>query len=109
MLATLCLAPFVFFGALSEKAKGVRAVADAQVITLAVKTYYLQNNRWPVQTFDVAPFLEKGKDGLLDPWGEPYKYALSLDEKGNTIPHVWAEREVKGELKVFGNKPKEKK
>lgn len=41
-------------------------------------------------------------DDCDDPWGNPYKYALVPDEKGEMVPYVWAERVVDGELRLHG-------
>lgn len=50
-------------------------------------------------------FLKGGKMGLLDPWGEPFKYALVKGKDGKPVPYVWSERTVDGKVKVVGTKP----
>src|SRR5262249_45150276 len=52
-------------------AKVGRAKSDMQTIEQAVKKYYTEHGEWPpnnnLQT--IAPYLECGRDGSLDPWG----------------------------------------
>jgi hypothetical protein len=50
------------------------------------------------------PFLEGGEKAVYDPWGNPLKYALVPDAKGNMEPYVWSERTVDGKLAIIGAK-----
>jgi hypothetical protein len=59
--------------------------------------------------FQKASFLKNGKKDLLDPWGKEFKYELVEAEKGAKVPYVWAERDVDGKTKVYGQAPPKKK
>jgi len=57
-----------------EDAKVGRAKSDMQTIESAVKKYYTEHGEWPPnnQLVVVAPYLEQGQNGLIDPWNNPY-------------------------------------
>ncbi len=63
-----------------EDAKVGRAKTDMKTIETAIKTYYAQNGEWPPQQQGglaaVAPLIEQGQHGLIDPWGGQYSYSL---------------------------------
>jgi hypothetical protein len=41
---------------------------------------------------------------IIDPWGNPYKYAMVKNAQGKTELYVWTECVVKGKLKLLGAK-----
>ncbi len=60
-----------------ERAHVARAISDIGSIALTIDKYFLANNdRLP------ADLLEVGKQDLVDPWGNPYRY-LPLIGGGN--------------------------
>lgn len=61
-----------------EDAKVGRAQADMRAIESAIKTYYTQNLEWPPEgpCTAVAPLLEQGQAGTVDPWGQVYTWQL---------------------------------
>ncbi len=105
MTVTICL----LLVAAVDRGQENRATLQTRVIEQAIKKYYGEHGRWPIQTFDVAANLENGKNDLVDPWGKPYQYVLGEQQPGVTRPYVWAEREVDGKLRVYGSKPPEPK
>ena len=54
--------------------------------------------------FGGPPFLLNGAEGLIDPWGKPYRFAVIRHESGGTEVYVWAERTVDGRTRLFGAK-----
>jgi hypothetical protein len=70
------------------------------------------NGKYPMTLADlVAPpfggpggFLKNGRQDLIDPWGGQYRLAVVLDEGGEPVPYVWAEREKDGRLVLVGAK-----
>jgi hypothetical protein len=90
-----------------------RTLADADSIVRGCQMYQRHpkgSGKYPAalhelvaSPFGVGPFVDLPR-GFNDPWGNPYRYALVQDEHGNTMPYVWAEREVDGELKLIGAK-----
>jgi general secretion pathway protein G len=56
-----------------EDAKVGRAQNDMRVISGAYQKYYMEKQEWPTSIAQVAPYLEQGNDGLLDPWKQPYQ------------------------------------
>ncbi len=86
---------------------------DARVIEQACKKYYLDNKKWPAKLTDIANLLEIGEQGLIDPWGKEYKFAIgkmkASDGKESERPYIWSERTVNGNIRVCGSKPPEEK
>ena len=54
--------------------------------------------------FDGAQFLTKGERDLIDPWGNPYRYAVIPNTKGEPEVYVWGERTKNGKLTLHGAK-----
>ena len=52
--------------------------------------------------FGGGPFALGSEDSCKDPWGNPYKYALVRNEKGEWEPYVWAQRTVNGKTTLLG-------
>jgi len=51
-----------------ERARVVKAIGDMTVIQQACQEYFLTNSSYPSSLAAVS------WDGLLDPWGNPYRY-----------------------------------
>ncbi len=51
-----------------------------------------------------GPFLDVRPSDLIDPWGNPYRYAVVTSANGEQEVYVWAERIVDGKLKLLGAK-----
>lgn len=60
-----------------EDAKAGRAQNDMRVIAGVYQKYYGENGHWPPQITDIAPQLENGQQGLLDPWLHPYQVQIN--------------------------------
>jgi hypothetical protein len=54
--------------------------------------------------FGGGSYLKNGGDDLIDPWGNPFKYAVVPDAKGEPELYVWSEQTVDGKLKFIGAK-----
>jgi hypothetical protein len=86
--------------------KDSRAKFDMMAIEKAIKKAYIESEgtRWPAQLEDIVNFLENGSVGLLDPWGNEYKFAIveikQDDSKVGERPFIWTERTVHGKAKV---------
>lgn len=63
-----------------EDAKVGRAKNDMRVIEQAINKYYLEHTQWPPEGPDglvaIAPQLQQGREGLIDPWGGQYFWEL---------------------------------
>jgi general secretion pathway protein G len=70
-------ASFAYFRYL-EDAKIGRAKADMKAIKTALDSYYIENGYFPEpdQIMVIAPKLEQGEAGLMDPWGRPYQFEI---------------------------------
>ena len=60
-----------------EDAKVGRAKNDMRIIEQAYKKYYMEHGSWPQAISEVAPQIEQGQAGLLDPWGQPYSVSIA--------------------------------
>ncbi|AMV27683.1 hypothetical protein VT84_25000 [Gemmata sp. SH-PL17] len=67
--------------------------------------------KYPVALLDLhkrpsegKSFLPDGDSDLLDMWGNPYRYAVIANAHGEQEVYVWAERVVRGKLKLLGAK-----
>jgi hypothetical protein len=54
--------------------------------------------------FDGGQFVVEGERDLIDPWGNPYRYAVIPNAKGEQEVYVWCERTVNGKLTLHGAK-----
>jgi hypothetical protein len=91
-----------------------RAVLQAAALLTACEAYREHpesGNRYPASLaelveppFGGGPFLKDPANDLLDPWGNPFKYALVTDGAGQPVPHVWAERTADGRTARIGAK-----
>jgi hypothetical protein len=54
--------------------------------------------------FEGGPFVRDAEADLLDPWGNPYRYALVPSAEGKFDAYVWSERVVDGRLTLIGAK-----
>src|SRR5262245_32761815 len=58
-----------------EERNRIEAVQERmRPVEQAVKRYYTEHFEWPPNNnlVAVAPYLEQGQQGLIDPWGNPY-------------------------------------
>jgi len=60
-----------------EKAKVNQAIADIATIAIKIEAYWQDARAYPANLADI------GLIGLLDPWGNPYRY-LDLTKTGST-------------------------
>jgi hypothetical protein len=91
-----------------------RAVLQAKGLTLACEAYHenpSSGNKYPAKLADLhsppfggSSFLRNGEEDLLDPWGNPFKYAVVPDAKGEPELYVWSEQTVDGKLQFIGAK-----
>lgn len=72
MIATLAAIALPIFGSYMAKAKVARAKAEIRLISNEIISFYFENGRFPV---DLA---EINLDSMLDPYGNPYRYAPSI-------------------------------
>lgn len=70
-----------------EDAKVGRAKSDMKTIEGAYKKYYSEKSEWPQDISLIAPQLEQGQAGLLDPWGNRYTVEIVeyQQDDGQTI------------------------
>ena len=104
---------------LVEDAREAVAERNMQSLSNACESYYLNPNSkqsYPSLLRDlVSPpwggpsYVKDGATALLDPWGNPFRYATSQGKKGNPITFIWVERTEDGKTKVIGTKPPDKK
>lgn len=75
-----------------ESEKANRAEQGMRVIVGCYQKYFGEYGNWPKQITDIAPELEDGKQGLLDPWGHQYtvKFKTIPQPDGTTLekPYV---------------------
>lgn len=80
-------------GYLAE-AKRDTAKLQAFTISNALKAWYIKNDSFPtslemlVNPPDGKPFLEGGKDAIIDPWGKPFQFRTKDDNQA-VIVEVW--------------------
>jgi general secretion pathway protein G len=74
-------ASFAYFRYLEDARTG-RAKSDMRIIESALKKYYLEHDTYPEpdQIAVLAPYLEQGEAGLLDPWGQPYRFQVVTEQ-----------------------------
>ncbi|MBN9121950.1 MAG: type II secretion system protein GspG [Planctomycetes bacterium] len=88
------------------------AIAHSCDVLLACESYYRHpdsGKKYPSGLTDLVepPFggssFLRERD-LIDPWGNPYRFATVRGAKGDTELYVWAERVVGGKRKLLGAK-----
>jgi general secretion pathway protein G len=79
-------ASFAYFRYL-EDAKVGRAKSDMRIIESALKKYYLEHDDYPQpdQIGLLAPYLEQGELGLMDPWNRPYSFQVQPVEDTTSV------------------------
>jgi type II secretory pathway pseudopilin PulG len=103
----ICSLSLLLAGCLYEgsETKVGRAKRDMVDIHQALEKYYVENQDWPTQLEDIAYLLEAGENGLIDPWGQDYKFAIveTKVEDGTTFQRavVWTKCMVDGKIQVF--------
>ena len=90
------------------------AIDQARYLAIGCEMYYehpKSGGKYPEKLADLihppfgdGPFVEDHSSDLIDPWGNPYKYALVQNENGKWEPYVWAERTVDGKTTLLGAK-----
>ena len=111
--ASLCALPLA---ATIEKAKEDQTARACRSILYACEAYqaHPQNKTgaYPPKLADLvkppfggASFLRNGKDDLIDPWGNAYRYAVEKDKKGVPRVFVWTTRTIDGKTKTIGELP----
>jgi hypothetical protein len=90
------------------------AIAHCRATLLACEAYYQHpgsGKKYPSSLTDLVEppfggpsFLRTGQTDLIDPWRNPYRYAVVKTASGDTELYVWAERVVNGKLKLLGAK-----
>jgi hypothetical protein len=90
------------------------AINEAGLLIEACQAYRRHpesGGKYPTNLADVIrppirsdPFLEDSGRVLIDPWGNPFRYALVPNENGEPEPYVWAERVKDGKLTLIGAK-----
>lgn len=93
--------------------KADRALLKMQAIHRACENYRKETGSYPTTLTDLVkppdgeePFLEDGQRGIIDSWGNPFKYEIVTNENGAQIVYVWAEQTKNGKvLTVVGEKP----
>jgi hypothetical protein len=108
MVTVLVAMPVVFVASIHPTDKHYntfQAAIRAEECVWACRKYSRQpdaGGKYPARLADLLapPFggesmLEAWeKDSLIDPWGNPYKYALVPNADGTPEPYVWTEREA---------------
>jgi general secretion pathway protein G len=77
ILGVLAVIALPSYAAYRERARIAQAVVDIKHIETQVKLHAVENRAFP------ETLAEIGKDGLKDPWGNPYQYTNLETLKGN--------------------------
>jgi hypothetical protein len=104
MIATYCVLAIIAFDRSQERVADFRA----KLLKSAVEKYLIESGKYPAALPMVAEYLEEGKKGLSSPWGLPFQYTLARADSHVRV-HIWTERVVGKETRIYGNKPPEKK
>lgn len=74
-------ASFAYFRYLEDARVG-RAKNEMRVIKSALEKFYMENGTFPQQDgiSAIAPYLEQGQQGLIDPWGNPYTFQVEANQ-----------------------------
>ena len=76
IVGTLCGIAVPAYSGYMERINSSKGVVDIQNIDLCIEKYYAEKGRYPDSLAEI------GKDGLKDPWGQPYEYLrLPADEQ----------------------------
>jgi hypothetical protein len=72
------------------------ALRKAQDVQKACMSYYTRGNGWPrdltalvEKVNGVGPFLADGKKAILDPWGAPLQFQVSMTPEGYERISIW--------------------
>src|SRR5581483_10554494 len=87
-----------------EDTKQGRALNDARLLLFACESYRQEpesGGKYPTKLSEVAGRLEQGRDALIDPWGNPYRFAAVWNEQGEAETYVWSERTVNGKTTLL--------
>jgi len=76
IVAVLAVIAFPSYASYRERARVAQAVIDIKDMETRIKLYAVENRSLPADLSDI------GKDGLLDPWGNPYQYTNLETAKG---------------------------
>lgn len=76
LLGVLAAIGIATYNGYIERANISKAISDISVISFKVRYFYQDENQYPDSLSEVQ------MGGLLDPWGNPYKY-LNLQKNGN--------------------------
>jgi len=110
VIVLLCIPEFVFRShkVWPESYRHGKAIHESSRFVQACWIYreHTPGQKFPAKLSEVLPLMELRDDKSDDPWGNPYKYALVPNEKGELEPYVWAETIVDGKLKLHGAKCK---
>jgi general secretion pathway protein G len=79
-------ASFAYFRYLEDARVG-RAKGEMRVIKSALEKYHMENGQFPEQDQIqiIAPYLEQGSQGLIDPWGQPYRFAVDSQQDAESV------------------------
>jgi len=79
-------ASFAYFRYL-EDAKVGRAKTDMRVIKSALEKFNMEHGVFPEQDRlgVLAPYLEQGEQGLIDPWGRPYSFTVQQEQDTSSV------------------------
>lgn len=91
-----------------------RAVLQARSLLTACEVYRARpesDDKYPATLRDLVKppwgggaFLRNPQENLLDPWGNPFKYAVVQTDGGEPELYVWAERTADGKTRLIGAK-----
>lgn len=79
-------ASFAYFRYLEDARIG-RAKSEMRVIKSALEKYYTEQGTFPEpdQIHVIASSLEQGQQGLIDPWGNPYRFQVDAQEDSQSV------------------------
>ena len=76
IIGTLAAIGIPVYSSWIEKAKITKAISEIRIIEKEITAYYIENNELPQSLADIS------KEGLMDPWGNPYEYLNLQATKG---------------------------
>src|SRR5262245_19074193 len=98
----------------TDVAKLAKARIDVRTFTVAVKACTLRHDGNPPPTLESLvntpgerPIVDGGKDVLIDPWEQPYKYDPKGPKNDGKQPDIWSEGPP-GKKQPIGNWPEKK-
>ena len=79
-------ASFAYFRYL-EDAKVGRAKTDMRIVKSALEKFHMEHGTFPQpdQMQVLAPYIEQGEQGLMDPWGRPYSFQVNPVEDTTSV------------------------